>query len=88
MKNLIELTIRQTEDNAYELHYVVPNFSSSKKESERGVVVASSLARAVDRIDWITRYLRNPIKGKPMHEAMAANVRLQEMQNATKKNDI
>ena len=87
MKTVIEFTIKQGADNTYELHYIVPDFSGNKKESERGTVVMSSLARAVDRIDWITRYLRNPVKGKPMHDIMARIQTSGSIQNHNSKID-
>jgi hypothetical protein len=72
MKTEIEFSVRKMPDNTFVLHYLVPNYSGSAKKQVRGDVYVSNITRAIERIEMITEYLKNPIHGKELREVMSA----------------
>ena len=74
MKSVIEFSIQSLPDNTFVLHYSVPNYSGSNKKITHGDVYTSSLSRAIERMEMIVEYLKNPIPGKELHQIMAETI--------------
>lgn len=78
MKSVVEFSIYQMPDNTFKLQYSVPNYSGLNKKYAQGDIYTSSLSRAIERIEMITEYLKNPVQGKELHEVMSARITKQQ----------